>query len=147
MKYKKLNSADKVFIVVLINFLVVILYNLYIKDCEKVIFALFCASIPVFLFLYYKFKLRNNVEKFKESYEISKKSSAEARFKGLLKQIPGFRTGEKSNMIIASIYYIGCLIFGVIAAMLGESKGVYLGVMSLFMPYMIFNCLNCIDNK
>lgn len=27
-------------------------------------------------------------------------------FKQFLKHVPGFRTGEKGNMIIASIYYI-----------------------------------------
>ncbi|MEY8001038.1 hypothetical protein AB8U03_12710 [Clostridium sp. Mt-5] len=28
--------------------------------------------------------------------------------KNILKYIPGFRTGEKSKMIVASIYYITC---------------------------------------
>ncbi|AGX44386.1 hypothetical protein [Clostridium saccharobutylicum] len=145
MKIKKLNSVDKVFIVCLISFICKISYNLYIKDYRKIVFSAYCMIIPVVIFLYYKFKFNSKEDV--ELLQVSKSLSIKLILKSLLKQIPGFRTSDRVNMIIGSIYYIAWILFVIIGITIGNVKGVYTGVSALFFPYIIFNYLNVISKE
>jgi len=146
MKLKKLNSTDKFFIVILIGFIFKICYDIYINDYRKMIFAICCMTIPIIAFLYYKFKLKPNLKQDEELLESQKSLSIKLSLKDFLKQIPGFRTGEKANMIIANIYYIGCLLFAIIGIIIGNSKGIYIGISALFTPYIIFTTVESMSN-
>lgn len=110
------------------------------------IFAICCMTIPIIAFLYYKLKLKPNLKQDKELLESQKSLSIKLTLKNFLKQIPGFRTGKKANMIIASIYYIGCLLFAIIGIIIGNSKGIYIGISALFTPYIIFTTLESMSN-
>ena len=81
-------------------------------------------TITIIVFSYYKFKLKPNLKQDEELLESQKSLSIKSSLKSLLKQIPGFRTGEKANMIIASIYYFmqGIVFVTVILIMPNISK-------------------------
>lgn len=57
----------------------------------------------------------------------------------ILKHIPGFRSGKKSNMIIASIYYLFCL------TALTSSFWTFLAVIVL--PFLVFSAIDVFKNK
>ncbi|NOV83748.1 putative membrane protein [Clostridium saccharobutylicum] len=101
--------------------------------------------IPVVIFLYYKFKFNSKEDV--ELLQVSKSLSIKLILKSLLKQIPGFRTSDRVNMIIGSIYYIAWILFVIIGITIGNVKGVYTGVSALFFPYIIFNYLNVISKE
>lgn len=71
-------------------------------------------------------------------------------FKRFLKHVTGFRTGEKANMIIASIYYIGCLLFLIIGLLLLDSKDkvgcVKIAGSALLLPALIFSFTGNMNN-
>ena len=71
-------------------------------------------------------------------------------FKRFLKHVPGFRTGEKVNMIIASIYYICCLLFLIIGLAFldsGDKVGcVGISGSALLFPLIIFSFVGNMNN-
>jgi hypothetical protein len=66
---------------------------------------------------------------------------------GFLKQASGFRTGEKANMIIASIYYAICLCFAIMSMILFNARGAYSGISGLFLPYIMFTTIESHYNQ
>lgn len=70
--------------------------------------------------------------------------------KHFLKHVPGFRTGEKANMIIASIYYIGCLLFLIIGLIFLDNKDkvscVKISGSALLFPALIFSFTGNLNN-
>lgn len=139
MKLKKLDAIDKIYIFTFISFLVRVSYNIYKKDYRKIIFELFCMSILMIILIYYKSKYKSNQ---KEKVDIRDLS-----IKSILKNVPGFRTGEKANMIIASIYYVICLFFAIMSIIFFNAKGIYSGLSGLFVPYVIFTTLESRHNQ
>lgn len=73
------------------------------------------------------------------------------RFKRFLKHVPGFRTGEKENMIIASIYYTFylLLIFIGLIFLNGRDKYSFIGFscIGLLFPAFIFILIDNINNR
>jgi|GEM_PF-5027751 len=71
-------------------------------------------------------------------------------FKRFLKHVPGFRTGEKVNMIIASIYYICCLLFLIIGLVFLDSRDkgscVSISGSALLFPLVIFSFVGNMNN-
>lgn len=67
-------------------------------------------------------------------------------FKVILKNIPGFRSREKSNMVIASIYYCFCIIF-LILSLIFFQKGAKVAVSALVIPLMLFATMDYMNNK
>ncbi|MEY7999430.1 thermonuclease family protein [Clostridium sp. Mt-5] len=59
--------------------------------------------------------------------------------KDILKHIPGFRSGKKPKMIVASIYYFICL------AALTSSFWTFLAVVAL--PFVVFSAIDAFRNK
>lgn len=66
--------------------------------------------------------------------------------KTFLKYIPGFRSGEKINMIIASIYYIADLLFAIYIIIFQDGEGLDITLAILFLPFMIFSFINYMNN-
>lgn len=99
MRFRKLNPVDKVFIIVLVNFICKICYDIYINDYRKIIFAVCCMVIPVIIYVYYKFKYKANLRENIVLSELPKYISIKSIIESFFKQVPGFRTGEKANMI------------------------------------------------
>ncbi|WP_160692250.1 hypothetical protein [Clostridium sp. C2-6-12] len=71
-------------------------------------------------------------------------------FKQFLKHVPGFRTGEKGNMIIASIYYISCLVFLIVGLIFFDSKDkvgcVKISGSAILFPAFIFSFTDNMNN-
>lgn len=69
--------------------------------------------------------------------------------KNFLKYIPGFRSGEKVNMIIASIYYMSCILFLIIGLIFAKDvdRESCIGVSggALLFPIFIFSVTNNIN--
>lgn len=139
MKLKKLDVIDKIYIFSLISFLFRVSYNMYMRDYRKTIFELFCMSILMIILIYCKSKYKSNQ---KEKANIRVLS-----IKPILKNVPGFRTGEKTNMIIASIYYAICLFFAIMSIIFFNAKGIYSGLDGLFLPYIIFTTIESRYNQ
>lgn len=59
----------------------------------------------------------------------------------ILKYIPGFRSGEKVNMIFAGIYYIFFIVFIIIDSFFG-GKGIHAAISAIIMPFMIFSFID-----
>ncbi|SFC99989.1 hypothetical protein [Clostridium uliginosum] len=71
-------------------------------------------------------------------------------FKHFLKHVPGFRTGEKANMIFASIYYIGSLLFLIMALLSeGGDKVKYVSTVgsALLFPSWLFSLVDNSNKK
>ena len=71
-------------------------------------------------------------------------------FKRFLKYVPGFRSGEKVNMIVASIYYICCVLFLIIGLLLLDSRRkagcVSISGSAILFPLEIFSIID-ISNR
>lgn len=56
----------------------------------------------------------------------------------ILKYVPGFRSGEKVNMIFEGKYYIFFIIFIIIDSFFG-GKGIHAAINAIIMSFMIFS--------
>ncbi|WP_234118293.1 hypothetical protein [Clostridium hydrogenum] len=68
-------------------------------------------------------------------------------FKHFFNYVPGFRSGEKMNMIIASIYYIFFIAIFILSLLLSSGKGAHACLSALLMPFMIFSFMDYYANK
>lgn len=74
-------------------------------------------------------------------------NTAKRYIRAFLKHVPGFRSGEKINMIVASLYYISNLLFGIyIIIFHGGDKIGMVGSGFLF-PFLIFSFTDSMNNK
>lgn len=72
--------------------------------------------------------------------------------KKIIKYIPGFRTGEKANMIIASVYYLCCILFMIIGLQFVEDVNDTMDCISvaggmILLPILLFSFANMLNNK
>lgn len=65
--------------------------------------------------------------------------TGDVKLKNILKYIPGFRTGEKYKMIVASIYYITC------AIAIFPNWGLFL--LFFAAPFVLFFGMSAFKNK
>jgi hypothetical protein len=67
-------------------------------------------------------------------------------FKSFLKYVPGFRSGEKVNIILGSIYYIFCFLL-LIAGIIFRVNTIRVAISLIFTPFLIFAGLDSLNNN
>ncbi|MPQ45124.1 hypothetical protein [Clostridium tarantellae] len=71
------------------------------------------------------------------------------KIKSILKHIPGYRTGNRVNEVIATIYYLFFLIFLTINITLGNLNFnlIHLCISGLAFPFIIFLIIDSLSKK
>lgn len=147
MKIKKMDAFDKIIILFLIDFISSISHDLYVAKYSKIhlyIFFMFLSTIP-YLYVKLKYRQKTDSKEYIEGVNLPKEMPIKIIVKHFLRQIPGFRTGEKTNIIMASIYYVTFALILVIGLGFFDFHIIRIGISGLLFPYMMFAFISIIN--
>ena len=70
------------------------------------------------------------------------------KIKHILRYIPGYRSGTKQNMKIATIYYAICLVVFVTGIVIDEKETISrIAISALMLPVILFSMTSYLNNQ